>query len=136
MCLESSSLMHLHGDPHGRKEPTVVPMTTHPTPFQREDVFHHALHGLYRLASLPAQSAVFRLIQDFDHRLTLCGMLTIGSRRGQQGHPALALKLGKQILIIRFPVHEDRRDHATKMPGFQPQPVGFMGAVTYELEGP
>jgi hypothetical protein len=136
MRFESSSLMHLHGDSHGRKEPPVVPMTTHPTPFQREDVFDHALHRLHRLASLLAQSAVFRLIQDFDHRLTLCSMVTIGSRRGQQGHPALSLKLGKQLLIIRFPVHNDRRDHAAKMPGFQPQPFGFMSTVAYVLEGP
>jgi hypothetical protein len=71
MGLEDSSLMPLHGDPHRGEEPTVVPITTHPTPFQREDVFDHALHRLHRLPELPAQSTVFWQIQDFDHRPTL-----------------------------------------------------------------
>jgi hypothetical protein len=57
------------------------------------------------------------------------------TRCGQQGHPALPLKLGKQIFIIRFTVHNDRLDHASKLSGFQPQTFGFMGTVANVLEG-
>ena len=120
MRFEGSGLMPLHGDSHGRKEPTVVPITTHPTPVQCEDVFDHTLHGLYGLSSLPAQFAVDRPIEDFNHLLAFRSMVTMTTRGGQQSHTSLALKLGKQRLIIRSPVHHDRRDHASKRPGFQP----------------
>jgi hypothetical protein len=42
-------------------------------------------------------------------------MVALRTRCGQQGHLSLALKLGKQRLIIRLPVHDDRRDHAAQM---------------------
>ena len=111
--------MQLYSDLHGRKEPTVVPMTTHPTVLQCEDVFDHALHWLYSLSSLPAPFAV-------------AGM----TRRGPQGHPALSLKLGEKSLIIRFPVHNDRLGHASQMPSFQPQTFSFVRTVSDVLKGP
>ena len=37
----------LHGDTLGGKEPTVMLMTTHPTPLQTKDLFYQALHGLH-----------------------------------------------------------------------------------------
>jgi hypothetical protein len=55
-----------------------------------------------------AQSAVLGPIQEVDHVLALRGMVTVFPRRGQQGHPTWSLKLGKQVLIIRFTVHHHR----------------------------
>jgi hypothetical protein len=47
----------------------------------------------------------------------------------------LALKLGKQILIIRFTVPNHRLDQAAQLAGFQPQAFGFMGTVAHILAG-
>jgi hypothetical protein len=47
LFVEGFGLMQLHGDTHGGKEPTVMLMTTHPTPLQTKDLFYQALHGLH-----------------------------------------------------------------------------------------
>jgi hypothetical protein len=57
-------------------------------------------------------------------------------RRGQQGYPALPLKLGKQRVIIGLAVHDHGLDHASQMSSFPPQAFGFVGAVTDVLKGP
>jgi hypothetical protein len=68
MCCEGFGLMQLYVDPHGGKEPPVVPMATHPAPFQCEAVLDDAWHGLYGLAALLAQSTIDRPIQHGDPR--------------------------------------------------------------------
>jgi hypothetical protein len=100
MRFESSGLMQLHSDPHGCIEPTVVPMPTHPTLFQCEDAFDHALHGIHGLAALLALSTIHRPIQDGDHVLAFRGLVLMLARYSQQGHLALPLKFGKQIFVI------------------------------------
>jgi hypothetical protein len=117
---ESSGLVYLHGGAHSGKEPTVIVMTTHPTAFQRDDVFDHALHRLHRLASLPAKSAVLGLIEDMNHLLTFHGMVMVFPRGRQQGHPSLARRLSQQLLLSGFPIHNHRRAHASHMSRFQP----------------
>jgi hypothetical protein len=136
MCVEGSGLIQLHGGSHGRKEPTLVPMTTHPTPFQCEDVFDHALQRLRGLSALPAQFTVNGLIEDFNHLLAFHGMVMMTTKGGHQGHPSLELKRGEQILILRFPVHHDCLDRASKRPGFKPQALGFIRSISQVLEAP
>jgi hypothetical protein len=136
MRIEGSGLMQRHGHPHGGKEPPVVPMPTHPAPFQGEDVLDDALHGLDGLAALLAPSTIDRPIQDVEHLLSCRGLLTLLARCGQQGHAALPLKLGKQIFIIGFTVRHHGLDHTAKVAGFQPQTCRFMGPVAHIREGP
>jgi hypothetical protein len=95
---KGSGLMQLPHDTHSRKEPTVMLITTHPTPLQRENVFHQALHRFHRLSSLLAQSAVLGPMQDCDHVLALLCMVTVFARCSRQGHPSLSLQPGKQVL--------------------------------------
>jgi hypothetical protein len=115
MCFEGSGLMQLHGNSHSREQPTVMAMTTHPTPIQREDVFDYALHWLHRLPTLLAQLAVYGQIQDLDHPLAGLGLVAIFARCGQQRHLALPLKLSK----LTFPlcIHgQDARGLQAKPP--------------------
>jgi hypothetical protein len=88
------------------------------------------------LAPFLAQPAVSGPVQPVDHLLTFHGLGTIFPRRGQQGCPALPLKLGKQRVIIGFAIHDHCLDHASQMSSFPPQAFGFVGAVTDVLEGP
>jgi hypothetical protein len=128
--------MPLDGNPHGGKEPTVIPLTTQPTVRQREDVLHHAWPRFHRLSSRLAPSAVLGSVQDVDHVLALLGMVPVVPRCGPQGHPALALELAQPILSIGCAVHHHRFDHASQVPSCPPQACGFMSAVAPVLEGP
>jgi hypothetical protein len=128
--------MPLHGDSHGRQEPPGVPMTTQPTAFQCADGFDHPLPRLHGLSTLAAPLAVHRSGEDFKPLLTFHRMVTMATRGGQPGHPALALKLGTQRLIIRFPIHDDRLNYASQLPGFQPPAVGFIRTIASGLAGP
>ena len=80
MGLAGSGLLPLDGNPQGRKEPTGRVMTTHPTALPREDVFHHALHGLPGLTARLAQSTVDRLVPPIDRLLAGIGMVAMVTR--------------------------------------------------------
>ena len=136
MGVEGSGLMPWHGDSHRRKEPTVVPMTTPPIPFPCDDVFDHPWPRLHGLSTLAAPCAVHRSVEDFSHLLAFHRMVTMTTRGGQQGHPALALKLGTQLLISRFPIHPDRVNSASQRPSFQPQAFGCIRPLAPVLAGP
>ena len=136
MGFEGSGLMQLHSDSHRRKEPTVVPMTTPPTPFQCDDVFDHPWPRLHGLSTLAAPCAVHRSVEDFYHLLAFHSRVTITTRGGQQGHPALALKLGNQRLIRRVPLPQARVHDAAPLPRFPPQALGFLRPLPPGLQGP
>ncbi len=68
MGVEGFGLMPLYVDPHGSKEPPVVPMPTHPAPFPCDDVLDDAWHRLYGLAAPLAQETIDRPIQHAEPR--------------------------------------------------------------------
>lgn len=68
MGVEGDCLMPLYVDPHGGREPPVVPMPTRPAPFPCEVVLDDAWQRLDDLAARLAQSTMDRPIQHVEPR--------------------------------------------------------------------
>jgi hypothetical protein len=122
--------MQQYSNSHMGKEPTVMPLTKHPTLLQSTDILHHASSRLDVLAPLLARSTLAGQARHGGY-LPICrGLSTSFKRCGQQSHSSWSQKRGQRIFIIGFSILAHRLNLAAPLLSFPLRTFRFMGAVS------